>query len=453
MRDLLMVGFLFVAIYYSFKRPYIGMAAWVWIALTAPAEWAFGFSQEFRLNLTIVLVTALSWLFVTKNKSFKMTGLTFWVLMFGLWTLITTSFHLNSDSDWIWGYWNQFLKILALFFFITLTITKRLHLDTFIWAIVLAISAYAGMEAVKYVISGGSHRITGRAGIIADRNDLAVAINMCIPLVIYLIHVTKHRLLRQGLWVLLLLNILSIVGTFSRGGFIGLTVLGFAFWLKSNRKLVWAIAAVIILPILYANAPQDWQERQSTVATAAEEDGSFIGRIWAWKVSTMIALDNPVTGGGFRSVTEPTLWNYYAPLTPEFGPIYSKPIPDGINPKSAHNIYFQVLGDHGFVGLFIFLMMLLLALLNNMKNARLGKQYGVYWYHQLGNAMTLSLVAYGITGMNVSLAYFDLIYAVIGLVVVMNLMRPQIIASQTVPDKAKASSAVTKARALTGSRA
>ncbi|GGD68997.1 putative O-glycosylation ligase, exosortase A system-associated [Lacimicrobium alkaliphilum] len=453
MRDLLLVGFLFVAIYYSFKRPYIGMAAWVWIALTAPAEWAFGFSQSFRLNLTIVLVTAASWLFVTKNKSFKMTGLTFWVMMFGLWTLISTSFHLNSDSDWIWSYWNQFLKIMALFFFITLTLTKRLHIDTFIWAIVLAISAYAGMEAVKYVISGGSHRITGRAGIIADRNDLAVAINMCIPMVIYLIHVTKHTLLRQGLWVLLLLNILSIVGTFSRGGFIGLGVLAFAFWLKSNRKLVWAIAAVIMLPILYANAPEDWQERQSTVSTAAEEDGSFIGRIWAWKISTMIALDNPVTGGGFRAVSEPTLWNYYAPLTPEFGPVYSKPIPDSIRPKAAHNIYFQVLGDHGFVGLFIFLMMLLLALLNNMKNARLGKQYGVHWYHQLSNAMTLSLVAYGITGMNVSLAYFDLIYAVIGLVVVMNIMRPQIVASQTAPDKVKASSAVTKASALAGSRA
>lgn len=453
MRDLLLVGFLFVAIYYSFKRPYIGMAAWVWIALTAPAEWAFGFSQEFRLNLTIVLVTALSWLFVTKDKSFKMTGLTFWVLMFGLWTLITTSFHLNSSSDWIWGYWNQFVKIMALFFFITLTITKRLHIDTFVWAIVLAISAYAGMEAVKYVLSGGSHRITGRAGIIADRNDLAVAINMCIPLVIYLIHVTKHTLLRQGLWVLLLLNILAIVGTFSRGGFIGLSVLAFAFWLKSNRKIIWALAAFIILPILYANAPEDWQERQSTVQTAAHEDGSFIGRIWAWKISTMIALDNPVTGGGFRSVTEPTLWNYYAPLTPEFGPIYSHPIPDSIKPKAAHNIYFQVLGDHGFVGLFIFLMMLLLALLNNMKNARLGKKHGVYWYHQLSNAMTLSLVAYGVTGANVSLAYFDLIYAIIGLVVVMNSLRPQIIASQNVPDKAKASSAVTKARALAGSRA
>ncbi|WP_088330332.1 putative O-glycosylation ligase, exosortase A system-associated [Lacimicrobium sp. SS2-24] len=453
MRDLFLVGFLFVAIYYSFKRPYIGMAAWVWIALTAPAEWAFGFSQDFRLNLTIVLVTALSWLFVTKHKSFQMTTLSFWVMLFGIWTLITTGFHLNSDSDWIWGYWNQFLKIMALFFFITLTLTKRLHIDTFIWAIVLSISAYAGMEAVKFVLSGGSHRITGRAGIIADRNDLAVAINMCIPLVIYLIQVTKHKLVRQGLWVLLLLNILSIIGTFSRGGFIGLSVLAFAFWLKSNRKLVWALVAVIMLPVAYQYTPEDWRERQSSVRTAAQEDNSFIGRIWAWKISTMIALDNPVTGGGFRAVSEPTLWNYYAPLTPEFGPVYSKPIPDNIRPKAAHNIYFQVLGDHGFVGLFIFLMMLLIALLNNMKNARIGKKNGVYWYHQLSNAMTLSLVGYGITGMNVSLAYFDLIYAIMGLVVVMTLLRQKIIAGQSDGIKKQSTSAEPKDSRVAGEHA
>lgn len=437
MRDLLLAGFLFVAIYYSFKRPYLGLAAWVWIALSAPAEWAFGFSQSLRLNLTIVLVTALSYLFVIKHKSFPMTGLTFWVLLFGFWTLVTTVFHLNSDPAWIWGYWQQFVKILLLFVFAILILRKRLHIDTFVWAIVLAISAYAGMEAVKYILSGGSHRITGRAGIIEDRNDLAVAINMCIPLVVYLIQVTRHWWLRLGLWGLLGLNIISIVGTFSRGGFIGLGVLAFAFWLRSSHKVAWALVAVLMLPVLYQSAPEEWRMRQSTVATAAEEDSSFIGRIWAWKISTLIAVDNPLTGGGFRAVTERHLWDSYAPLTPDFGPIESRPIGEGEPPKAAHNIYFQVLGDHGFVGLFIFLMMLLMALLNTMKNARLGKRHGVLWYRHLSNALILSLVGYGITGMNVSLAYFDLLYAMIGVVVAMMMLRPSLVSAPEQPRRGR----------------
>lgn len=431
MRDLWLLGFLLVTIYFAFKKPYIGVAAWAWIALMAPANWAFGFSQSLRLNLTVVLVTALAYVFVTKNKVFKINGIGIWIVLFGIWTLVSTSMNLSSNPAWVWDYWNQFIKVLLLFFFVTLTVTKRLHIDTLIWAIVFAISAYAAMEAVKFVLSGGSHRITGRAGIIEDRNDLAVAINMCIPLLIYLLQTTEHKILKAGLWVLLVLNILSIVGTYSRGGFIGLGVVAFAFWLKSRHKMVLALAALLVIPFMFERAPEEWRERQSTISTAAGKDSSFIGRLWAWKISTLIALDYPLTGGGFGAVTEPQLWHYYAPMTPGFSPLYTEPIPQYQAPKAAHNIYFQVLGDHGFVGLGIFLMFLLLALLQNMKNSRVARQYNVHWYRQLASALTLSLVGYGITGANVSLAYFDLLYAVLGIVAVMAMNREALL---SIPD-------------------
>ena len=423
MRDLWLLGFLLVTIYFTFRRPYIGVAAWAWIALMAPANWAFGFSQSLRLNLTIVLVTTVAYFFATKNKALKINGTGFWIILFGTWTLVSTAMNLSSDPAWVWSYWNQFIKVLLLFFFITLTVSKRLHIDTLIWAIVFAISAYAAMEAVKFVLSGGSHRITGRAGIIEDRNDLAVAINMCIPLLIYLLQTAEHKLLKTGLWVLLVLNIISIVGTYSRGGFIGLGVVAFAFWLKSRHKVILGMVALLAIPFLFDLAPEEWRERQSSISSAAEADSSFIGRLWAWKVSTLIALDFPLTGGGFGAVTEPRLWNYYAPETPEFSPLYTRPIPPYQAPKAAHNIYFQVLGDHGFVGLGIFLMCLLLAFLNNMKNVRVARQYDVHWYQKLASALTLSLVGYGITGANVSLAYFDLLYAVLGIVAVMAMNR------------------------------
>lgn len=423
MRDLFMVGFLLVAAFYTFRRPYVGVAAWIWIALIAPANWAWGFSQSFRLNLSIVLITFLAYVFVMKRKSLPMSAVTIWVMLFGFWTLISTAFNIRSNPVELQSDLEEFIKVIMLFVFMVLIFRKRLHVDTMIWAIVLALSSYAAMEAVKFILSGGGYRIVGRAGRLADRNDLAVAINMCIPLVVYLIQVTRHKWLRLGLWGLLFLNIVSIVGTYSRGGFIGLCVLGIAFWLKSNYKLALTLILILAAPVLYQNAPEDWKARQSTVSTAANQDSSFIGRLWAWKISTMIALDNPLTGGGFRSITDRSIWDYYAPRTPEFGPIDTAPIPTGLRPKAAHNIYFQVLGDHGFVGLFFFGMILLTALLNTIKNSKLGKEYGVYWFHHLSNALTLSLVGYGITGLNVSLAYFDLLYAIVGTVTVMTMLR------------------------------
>ena len=421
MRDLLLVGFLFVAIYFCFKRPFIGIAAWTFIALLAPANWAFGFSNDFRLNLTIVLVTTLSYLFVQKDKKLAFNGLSFWVLLFAIWTLIS-SFD-AVDKPYAMGYWNQFIKVLMLYFFITLVLTKKLHIDTLIWAIVLAVCSYAAMEAVKVVLSGGGHQVSGRSGALRDRNDFAVAVNMCLPLILYLIYVSKHHYLKLGLWGLFLGNIVAIVGTGSRGGFIGLVILALAFWWKSKQKVVWLLLAVLVLPTAYQFTPEHWRERQSTIQTAATEDGSFIGRLWAWKISVMIARDNPLTGGGFKAVTEPVLWYSYAPYTPYFGPIETPPIPQSVRPKAAHNIYLQVLGDHGYVGLFIFGMTLLGMLLINARNGRLAQKHNQLWCAKLCHAITLSLVGYGVTGNNVSLAYFDLLYAIAGIISVISVYK------------------------------
>lgn len=421
MRDLLLVIFLFVAIFYAFKRPSIGIAAWAFIALLAPANWAFGFSNDFRLNLTIVVVTFLSYLFVQKNKKLVFNGLSFWILLFAIWTLIS-SFD-AIDKDYAIGYWNQFIKVLLLYFFATIILTRKLHIDTLIWAIVLAISSYAAMEAFKFILSGGGHQVKGRSGALFDRNDFAVAVNMCLPLILYLIYVSKQRFLKLGLWSLFLGNIIAIIGTGSRGGFIGLSILAIAFWWKSKHKLFWLLLGMLVLPIAYKFTPEDWRERQSTIQTAASEDGSFIGRLWAWKISVMIARDNPLTGGGFKAVTEPLLWYGYAPYTPIFGPLETPPIPDYIEPKAAHNIYMQVLGDHGIAGLIIFCMILLCMMRLNRRNRLLALKHKQQWCVQLSNAITISLIGYGVTGNNVSLAYFDLLYAIAGIIAVISIRK------------------------------
>lgn len=437
MRDLLLVGFLFVAIYYAFKRPYLGVAAWVWIALTAPANWAFGFSQDFRLNLTIVLVTALAYVFVQKQKSFKLGGIGMLVILFCFWTFITTLFNNNSSPSYVWYIFTEFLKVAALFFFLVLIVRKRLHIDTIIWALILSVSSYAGMEAVKFILSGGGHKVVGRAGIMIDRNDLAVAINMCIPFIVYLIQSSKHRLVRHGLWLLLGLNVIAIIGTGSRGGFIGLAILALAFWWRSRHKLIWLLLAALVLPVAYQYTPEQWRERQSTIQTAATEDGSFIGRLWAWKISSMIARDDPLTGGGFRAVTDPILWHSYAPYTPVFGPIDTPEIPADKAPKAAHNVYFQVLGDHGVVGFIIFMLLLLSTFLASNQSLKLMRKHKNDWGIQLCSALYLSLIGYAVTGANVSLAYFDLAYTLYGLIAVVSLRRQELLTEHSGHDAVK----------------
>lgn len=422
MRDILLVAFFFMAIYYSFKKPYLGVSAWIWIALTAPTKWAFGFSTSLRMNFTIVLVTLMSYIVVFKDKKFSIGGIGAFIILFLLMCFISTMtqntiYASDVNADYI-----EHVKTALLFIFTALILRTKHQLVTFVWCIVLSISSYAGMEAVKFLLSGGGHQIVGRAGIIIDRNDLAVAINMCLPLVFFLIYVTENTLVKKGLWILAILNIVAVVGTYSRGGFIGLSIIAIAAWLKSDKKIIWAVLAFTCLPFLYSQTPEEWRERQNTVSTAATEDSSFIGRLWAWKISVLIALDDPLTGAGYKAVTDPILWRYYAPFTPNFGPLETPPVPSDLAPKAAHNIYFQVLGDHGFIGLFLFVIILSKCFLTNRANQRKAKKLGLGWLENFCSALNVSIIGYCITGMNVSLAYFDLIYAVFGLVVVCNII-------------------------------
>lgn len=431
MRDILLVCFLIVATYFTFRKPFIGVAAWLWIALMAPSQWAFGFSQSFRLNFTIGIVAAIAYLFSRDKARLKFTGMYFVVLLFAFWMLLASIFHNQLDSALVWDKCIEFMKVIALFLFLTLTVRTENQLNTIIWAILFAVSAYAAMEACKFILSGGGHRITGRSGIISDRNDLAVAINMCLPLILYLWHTTENKKLKMGLLLLFFLNIIAVVGTFSRGGFIGLSVLAVAVWWRSKHKLAGFVLALVSLTVLYVNVPEEWKARQMTVMTAVEEDGSFIGRLWAWKIATLIAIDNPVTGGGFKATTDPFLWSYYALETPDFGFIETPPIPEYVKPKAAHNIYFQVLASSGFVGIGIFLSMLVTGLMSCMRNVVLARRYKIPWLEYLSNALFLSLVGYAITGLNVSLAYFELVYALLAMIMVVRLEITRISGLQT----------------------
>lgn len=430
MRDILVVAFFFFVIYHSFKRPYVGIFAWVWIALTAPTEWAFGFSTSLRMNLTIVIVTFLSYLFAFKDKKLTIGGVGGLLILFVIQCFISTLAHDKVDADKVFGYFTDHLKVAMLFFFITLIIRTKTEIIGLIWCFILSVSSYAAMEGMKFILSFGHHAVVGRAGVVVDRNDLAVAINMCIPLIFFLIYVTDNKKIKLGLLGLAALNIVAVVGTYSRGGFIGLCIIGFAAWLASRHRILIALLLLLVAPVAYQYTPESWRERQSTVSTASTEDGSFIGRLWAWKISTLIATNDPLTGGGYRAVTDPVLWHYYAPFTPHYGPIFTPPVPHDLTPKAAHNIFFQVLGDHGFPGLLLFLLILAKSFLDNWRNISRAKKLGELWLAKLCSALNVGIIGYSITGMNVSLAYFDLSYAFFALVVVISLYLKQIQATQ-----------------------
>jgi probable O-glycosylation ligase (exosortase A-associated) len=80
-------------------------------------------------------------------------------------------------------------------------------------------------------------------------------------------------------------------------------------------------------------------------------------------------------------------------------------------PRAAHSIYFATLGNHGFVGLFLFIAIWVSTYRLAGKLRKLGKANAqAKWVVDLGSMIQVSLVAYLTGGTFLSLQYWDMPY-------------------------------------------
>jgi len=83
---------------------------------------------------------------------------------------------------------------------------------------------------------------------------------------------------------------------------------------------------------------------------------------------------------------------------------------------AAHSIYFQVLGDLGFVGLGLYLLLLAVAWRNAslaIKNALANPE--VRWAHDLARTFQYCMLPFIVSGAALSMAYFDLAFVLFAL--------------------------------------
>ncbi len=123
-----------------------------------------------------------------------------------------------------------------------------------------------------------------------------------------------------------------------------------------------------------------------------------MGRINAWGWRYNVALDRPL-GGGFEMGTT----SVFARYTPD------PTIP--VIARAAHSIYFQMLGEHGFLGLALFLLLWILVWRDASWIIRQSRnQKELRWASDLARMIQVSLVGYFVGGAFLSLAYYDVPY-------------------------------------------
>jgi putative inorganic carbon (HCO3(-)) transporter len=402
MRDVLVIGVVFALAFYAIAHPYVGVLAWTWVSVMNPHRLAWGFAVDFPVALTVVIGTMLGMVITRDRRRLPpMTAPVVVLCLFMLWMCLTTVMAINPDL--VGDMFARVMKILFMVLIAMCVLNTRKHVDQLVWVLVISLGFYGFKGGLFTIATGGSYRVWGPAGsFIEGNNELALALIMAIPLMRYLQLVSTKVWVRRGLGLLMALTALSALGSQSRGALLAIVAMAGLMWLRSEHKIVSGVVIVALAASLVAFMPGSWEQRMQTI-DATNLDSSAEGRINAWWMAWNLAKARPIGGG-------------YEVITPE---LFARYAPNPLDIHAAHSIYFQILGEHGYPGLLLFLLLWWLV----WRRAGLMRRQDAQdpdsaWARHLGGMIQVSLVGYLVGGAFLSLAYFDLPYDLLVLVVV-----------------------------------
>ena len=242
---------------------------------------------------------------------------------------------------------------------------------------------------------------------LGDGNDYALSVNLVIPFCLFLLSDAKNMLRKIVCACALLMLVICVVATQSRGGTIALAFVAFYYWLSSKKKVMTGSVAVAGLIAVMIYAPPAYFTRMNTISNY-EQDGSAQGRITAWKAGTAMMLSNPLLGVGAGNF--PANYTRFAPVGPT-GP--------ETRWKTAHSIYFLILGELGLPGLGLLLAFIIVNLRQNRRLMRQIRERTTAETPEsaLLACLSASVFAYAIAGAFLSATYYPHMFVLAGLLV------------------------------------
>lgn len=424
MRDLMFACLMLLAVPLAFVRPFNAYLLWGWTGMMVPTSYFYGFMADARLNFVFALLTIVTiFLGRVRLQDYQSNRVTWMYLLFLV--HCTASFLLGYANNPLNAqYYELVVKLMVFVLLMPLFVRERVHFHAMFLIIALGLGLHGFLNGLKTLASAGGHNMLGPDGsMIGDRNHLSTALVLALPMFYYLFLYSARRWVRFAFLGGLVVIAMAVLGSGSRGGFLALSVV--AVWLVfTSRHKALALSLGLIGVLAFASfAPEKWTDRLSTIHEA-KDDESFQGRMIAWRVSSAVALSNPVFGGGFHAVQALPVWDRFK-ASPGLLGFLNLPIPE-FSPKAAHSIYFEILGDLGFIGLAIFLFIISHAVWSRWRIVGIiGKNRPeLIWARDMADMLLLSILAYTVGGAAVSLGYFEVIYMVIML---MELLRLHVI--------------------------
>ena len=387
MRDYVVLIFLAGCIYAALKKPWLGVLSLAIFSYLNPHAYAWGFVRSLPVYYVLFLVVAFR-TFTAKEKDSipKDWRITVFILLWIYFAITSTQAYFPDIA------WQRFwfvTKIYLPFFFTLVLINTRFKL----YCLVVTIAASIGIVAVKgglfAILHGFSARVYGPpATQFEENNAFAVAMLICIPLLLIWQRETRNSLFKKGILLAIPIIYAASLCSWSRGALITMTVLTLMLILNSKHKFL-AIPLVLVGAFFVKDyLPQEWFGRMHTLETY-QEDSSAMSRIQAWTDGWNHTLEHPFVGAGFDGWRE-------------------------VTQRDWHSSYVEMFSEHGFIafGLWLSLIVGTLISMTTLPNKTFQVE-GMEWVANYCFMLRASLICYMVGTAFLGLSYWDLLYHLI----------------------------------------
>lgn len=421
MRDVFIFFCLFGMAGAAFYRPWLMTFTYLYTDLIQPQRLSYYLFQGVPLSLIIAIASILFFI-GDRKKNLRFNGIQALMLLWVAWFTFTSSRAIIQDAQ-VWFKWNSAWK--AVIFgglFLPLVLATRRRIEAALCLTVLCVGLVSVSGGMKTLAGGGGYRelkmiVDVNKGLYESSTIGTVAIAI-VPLTLYLY---KHSsLVGRNIWTKLIVigmcfsSILIVIGTEARTGLVCIAVLAAMYFVKSKRKPLFAVTAVVALAISIPILPQSFKTRMLTIVHPDEEvSAATRTNVWGWAFN--FSKQHPL-GGGFR-VNRLTYFELQIPVKSTDGTVlrYHTVKEEA---RAFHSSYIEVLAEQGYPGLLIYLGIIggTLAQLGQMMRRTVREDPpDEKWRHDLTQALFRALGIYAIGGSFVGLSTQTTLYMMVAI--------------------------------------
>jgi probable O-glycosylation ligase (exosortase A-associated) len=423
MLDLAFLGFIGFALVLGLQRPFVWVLLYVYIDILAPQRIGYSIITSLPVSLIAFAAAFGGWLVMDRSKSgarfTARQGLMVILLLYCFWTTRNAAFPVDAQFKWEWVW-----KALLFGIFLPLTLTTRARIEGLALVLVLSIGTIVISTGMKTVFGGGGYEnlrffVDDNSGIYESSTLATMAIAL-VPMIWWLVRfgtVFRRHWLVTGFAVALTFSCFLVpIGTEARTGLLCIAVLALLALRYVKQRLLFMVAGAALglaaLPFL----PQSYYERMSTLGQpSGDESASTRMAVWEWTID--YAAKNPL-GGGFDSYRG-NKFTYIMPVKIEDGntvAVKYQPVTD--EGRAFHSAIFEMLGEQGYPGLAIWVLLHLMGLWQ-MERIRARwkdrKDEDEAWIGPFAVALQMASVIYLVGALFQGIAYQPVMLMLIGL--------------------------------------